>query len=115
MVKPTWHSEERYNTPRECIEAQIKKYGIRKCMYHFLSDGSCCSQLLDAVNIGEATAEEMIEIAVDHFNKYGEVSFEGFGDEGYITGLGCWDENAFGTKYIEKYEKFDNNEKNEMG
>ena len=104
MVKPSWHSEERYYTPRECIEAQIRKYGIYKCMYNFLEDGSCCSQLLDAQCIGEATAEEMIDIAVDHFNKYGEVSFEGFGDEGYVQGLGCWDENAFESTIL--YERF---------
>ena len=102
MVKPNWHSTERYYTPRECIETQIKKYGIHSCMYHFLEDGSCCEQLLDAQCIGEATAEEMIDIAVDHFNKYCEVVFEGFGDEGYVQGLGCWDENAFESQYLIK-------------
>ena len=100
MVKPNWHSTERYYTPRECIEAQFKKYGIHSCMYHFLEDGSCCEQLLDAQCIGEATAEEMIDIAVDHFNKYGEVVFEGFGDEGYVQALGCWDENAFESQFL---------------
>lgn len=76
MVKPSWYSTERYYTPRECIEAQIKKYGIESCYYHFLKDGSCCSQLLDAQGIGIATPQEMIDIAVEHFEKYGEVLFE---------------------------------------
>lgn len=56
-------------------------------------------QLLDAQCIGEVTPQEMIEIAVEHFNKYGEVRFEGFGTDGYIQGLGCWDENAFESKF----------------
>lgn len=99
MVKPSWYSTERYYTARECIEAQIKKYGIRKCLYDFMKDGSCNRQLLDAQCIGEATAEEMVDIAVEHFNKYGEVCFEGFGTEGYVQGLGCWDENAFESRF----------------
>ena len=99
MVKPSWYSTERYYTPRECIEAQMEKYGIYYCLYDFMENGSCNMQLLDAQCIGEVTPQEMIEIAVEHFNKYGEVRFEGFGRDGYIQGLGCWDENAFESKF----------------
>ena len=99
MVKPSWYSKERYYTPRECIEAQIKRYGIDACLYHFLENGSCCHQLLDAQCIGNATSEEMVDIAVEHFNKYGEVYFEGFSRDGEIVGVGCWDENMFDSQY----------------
>lgn len=104
MVKPGWYSDERYSNAKECIEAQFKKYGIISCLYDFMEDGSCCTQLLDAQNVNEATAEEMIDIAVEHFNKYGEVIFEGFGTEtdkydGYVATIGCYDENAFKSKY----------------
>ena len=41
MVKPSWHSEERYNTPRECIEVQLKEKEITICAYFFDDKGGC--------------------------------------------------------------------------
>ena len=53
---------------------------------------------MEAVDAPKVTPEEMLEIAVEHFNKYGEVRFEGYGKDG-LEIIGCWDEDAFGRKY----------------
>ena len=100
MVKPYWHSKERYETARECIEAQLKKYVVTDCYYWFLDNGGCCTQVWDAAVANTATPEEMLDIAVEHFKKYGEVVFEGLAEKGKnpIVTIGCWDENAYGCK-----------------
>ena len=101
MVKPSWHSTERYESARECIEAQIKKYGIYECYYDFRDNGGCCSQVIDAWDSTRANPTEMIDIAVERFNKFGEVVFEGLGTntDGRGASIQCWDENATGSKY----------------
>ena len=102
MVKPFFNSSERYETARECIEAQFKEYGIFLCVYVFDDDGVCYSEIWDSMEAKEATAEEMLEIAVERVDKFGEVVFEGFGTEKYpgpVAYIGCFDENAFERKY----------------
>ncbi len=96
MYKPYYRSTERYNTVRECIEAQFKEYNIRSCMYYFLPNGIGCNQLLDSQRAVDATPEEMLDIAVKHFEEYGEVEFEGIGN-GDIYQIGCFDEHTFGS------------------
>ena len=100
MVKPYWHSEERYETARECIEAQLKKYVVTNCYYRFGKNGASYTQVWDSARASTATPEEMIDIAVEHFNKYGEIRFEGIATKGEypIVVIGCWDENAYGCK-----------------
>ncbi len=96
MYKPYYRSTERYNTVRECIEAQFKEYNIRSCMYSFLPNGIGCFQLLDSQSAVDATPEEMLDIAVKHFEEYGQVEFEGIGN-GDIYQICCYDEHAFGS------------------
>ena len=63
MVKPYWHSKERYETARECIEAQLKKYVVTDCYYWFHNGGGC-TEVWDAAISNTATPEEMLDIAV---------------------------------------------------
>jgi hypothetical protein len=98
MVKPSWYSEKRYNTPRECIEAQLKENEITTCAYYFDNKGGCWTQIMEAIDATKVTPDEMLDIAVKRFEEYGEVRFEGYGKYG-LEVMGCWDENAFGSKY----------------
>ena len=100
MVKPSWYSEERYETAQECIKAQFEKYGITSCFYRFGKNGASYTQVWDSAKATEVTPEEMLDIAVEHFNKYGEIEFEGLAEKAQnpIAVIGCWDEKAYECK-----------------
>ena len=53
---------------------------------------------MEAPDAPKVTPDEMLDIAVKRFEEYGEVTFEGYGKYG-LEVMGCWDENAFGSKY----------------
>ena len=77
MVIKSWGRRERFNTPRECIEAQLKYYKIARCFY-FFHEALSFTSVWDSGDANHATPEEMLELAVEQFNKYGYVAFEGF-------------------------------------
>lgn len=93
MVKSSLFSTELYNTPRECIEAQLKKYKIVRC-YYFFHKGASFTSIYGTPDAIRATPEEMLELAVEHFNKYGDVEFEGVNEDSAIYVIGCWDESV---------------------
>lgn len=93
MVKSSPFSTELYNTPRECIEAQFKKYKIVECCYVFYEKYSF-SDVCDSSDVTRVTPEEMLELAVEFFNKYGDVEFDGVSEDNAHFALGCWDESV---------------------
>ena len=100
MVKRFWTDTKRFETARECIESQLN--GITLCLYDFEDDGECWRGLADGVDTKEASPKEMLEIAVERFEKFGEVYFEGFDEEGILCSIGCWDENATCSKIVQE-------------
>ena len=93
MVKSSPFSTELYNTPKECIEAQFKKYNIVECCYVFHGSHSF-NDVLDSSDGERVSPEKMLELAIDFFNKYGNVQFDGVGKSNSHYWLGCWDESA---------------------
>ena len=93
MVKSSLFSTELYNTPRECIEAQLKKYKITRC-YYFFHKGASFTSIYGTPDAIRATPEEMLKLAVEHFNKYGDVEFDGVSEDNAHFALGCWDESV---------------------
>ena len=102
MVKRFFKDEKRFETARECLESQLKY--IELCLYDFEDDGECYEGLLDGIHTKEASPKDMLEIAVERFEKFGEVYFEGFDNEGTLRAISCWDENATYSKI--KQEKY---------
>ena len=101
MVKPYLNTRERFNTPRECIEAQLKRSEIETCYYDFEGPISYYGPF-ESPSAKIVTPEEMLEIAVEQFNKYGEVLFDGVNKNRTVFTIGCWDEYAFEQKYPEQ-------------
>ena len=90
MVIKSWGRRERFNTPRECLEAQFKKYKIVECCYVFHGEASF-TDVCDSSDVTRVSPEEMLELAVEQFNKYGDVQFDGVGENNAHYALGCWD------------------------
>lgn len=90
MVIKSWGRRERFNTPRECIEAQLKACEIVRCYYSFHGPDSI-SNAHESTWGEMATPEEMLELAVEQFNNYGTVAFNGVSKNNAIYYLGCWD------------------------
>lgn len=115
MIKPDFYSKERYNTVRECLEAQFKKYDIIECRYRFLDfieDGLCDDNDLFFYNENEyetVSTEEMIEIAEKRYDKYDEVFFTGIrqdeDDEWPSVVLKCIEESALLSNAFLRYKK----------
>ena len=96
----------RFETPRECLECQLKNASL--CLYEFEDDGECGVGIWSDAAAKTAKPKEMLEIALEHFEKYREVRFEAYknDDSGEIFGIGCWDENATCSKILlEKSKK----------
>lgn len=100
MFKRHWKDTKRFETPRECFESQIKWASL--CLYDFEEDGECWRGLMDGIDTKEASPEEMLEIALEHFEKFGEVYFEAFDKEGEYYTIGCWDENATCSRIVQE-------------
>ena len=100
MFKRFWKDTKRFETPRECIESQLK--GLVLCLYDFDEDGACWQHVADCANTKEASPNEMLEIALEHFEKFGEVHFEGYDVDGNYHYMGCWDENATCSKIVQE-------------
>ena len=70
-------------------------------MYEFDKYGVCNTNILGDADAITVPSKEMIEIALKHFEKYGEVQFDGFlNDSRDIVTIGCWDENATHSKTV---------------
>lgn len=101
MVKPNLRTRVRFNTPRECIEFQLKRNEIETCYYKFEGPISYYAPF-ESPDAKKVTPEEMLEIAVEQFDKYGEVLFDGVNKNRTVFTIGCWDEYAFEHKYPEQ-------------
>jgi len=93
MVKRSLKDTERFENARECIANQIKEEEIDLCAYSFLENGTCCVQVFESASSSSAKPNEMIDIAVEHFNKFGEVTFEGHGKHGIVR-ISCFEGDA---------------------
>ena len=99
MYKGFLEDTTRYKTPRECLERQLTN--VDTCMYEFDKYGVCNTNILGDADAITVPSKEMIEIALKHFEKYGEVQFDGFlNDSRDIVTIGCWDENATHSKTV---------------
>jgi hypothetical protein len=100
MVKRFLKDTMRFETPRECLEFQLN--GTRACMYEFDKYGVCGTYILGDANAITVPSNEMLKIALEHFEKYGEVEFDAFldNDRSDIVTIGCWDENATYSKTV---------------
>ena len=99
MYKGFLEDTTRYKTPRECLELQLTN--VDTCMYEFDKYGVCNTNILGDADAITVPSKEMIEIALKHFEKYGEVQFDGFlNDSRDIVTIGCWDENATHSKTV---------------
>ena len=89
----------KYANARECIEAQFKELGVTDesyCFYIFGDDGICVSNPIEGRDCEETTAKEMLEIAVERFNKYGNVSFQVKTPDGPIECVVCFPMHIIG-------------------
>ena len=86
-----YFEHETYNTAKECIEAQLKEYDISTCYYCFSEDGTWGFSCVDSQRSLRATPSEMVEIAVEWFNKYKSVGFDGISTDGTIYYIKCCD------------------------
>ena len=100
MVKRFLKDTMRFETPRECLEFQLN--GTRACMYKFDKYGVCSTYILGDADTITVPSNEMLKIALEHFEKYGEVEFDAFldNDRSDIVTIGCWDENATYSKTV---------------
>ena len=117
MYKRFFRDTMRFETPKECLEFQLKDASL--CLYEFEEDGECGIGIWSDAAAKTATPKEMLKIALEHFEEFGEVQFEAYTNtnNGEIFSIGCLDENATCSKILlEKSKKIMEEEKllNEM-
>lgn len=102
MVKRFFKDTMRFETPKECLGFQLDNASL--CLYEFEDNGVCGVGIWSDAAAKTAKPKEMLEIAIEHFNKFGEVQFEAYknGNSGEIFRIGCYDENATCNKYVEQ-------------
>ena len=87
MIK---NSFKKYNTAREFLEEEIRIWRSNSFYYDFDEDGTCWQQVWDAANVNTVyDAHEMVDIALNHLDKFGQVYFEGYGGIGIDLGQDC--------------------------
>ena len=107
MVKRFFEDTERFETVRECLEAQIKEQEITNCLYDFDKNGNCACYQQGPSHKHFAEPNEMIRIAELFFNEFDWVHFEGWGKDGK-TSLYCYmadeTEESFKERFTHKKE-----------
>ena len=103
MVKMDFDGKAEYKDAEECLTDQLKD--MSTIFYYFEESGDC--QLgLEFREAYMATPEEFLPIALERFNKFGFVAFEGIDtDNNYINNIMCIDENLTAEGYGNMYEK----------
>ena len=73
--------DKKFNTAKEYLEEEIRLNGSQTFEYDFDEDGRCyIGYFSTSDNMKQVdNAKEMIDIAVKHLEKYGEVKFKGWG------------------------------------
>ena len=70
----------RFNTAKEYLEEQVRIGGSDQFYYEINDSGECYYEIWDSPSSHCVdNAQEMIEIASNHLEKYGKVHFEGLG------------------------------------
>ncbi len=79
----------RFDTAREYLEEDIRIRRSDSFYYDFDEYGRCRQQICNAAGVNTVhDAQEIIEIALKHFDKYGHVYFEGLGGIARQMGYG---------------------------
>ena len=91
----------RFNSAREYLEERIRIGGSDLFFYEFSEYGWCWCDVWDSPSSHHVdNAQEMIEIALKHLEKYGKVCFDGLGgtrlqlEGGYHQAYGCTIDNT---------------------
>ena len=103
MVKMDFDGKAEYKDAEECLTDQLKD--MSTIFYDFDESGYC--QLgLEFREADMATPEEFLPIALERFNKFGFVAYEGIDkDNDYINNIMCIDGNLTAEGYGNMYEK----------
>ena len=103
MIKTDFDRKAVDMTAEEVLTNQLKN--MRDIFYDFYDSGYC--QLgLEFREADTATPEEFLPIALERFNKFGLVAFEGIDkDNDYVNNIMCIDGNLTREAFINMYEK----------
>ncbi len=103
MIKTGFDKKAVDKTAEDVLTNQLKD--MRDIFYLFEESGYC--QLgLEFREAYTATPEEFLPIALERFNKFGYVAFEGIDkDNDYINNIMCIDGNLTAEGYTNMYEK----------
>lgn len=103
MIKTFFDGKAVDKTAEEVLTNQLKN--MRVIFYDFYDNGYC--QLgLEFREADMATPEEFLPIALERFNKFGFVAFEGIDkDNDYVNNIRCIDGNLTAEGYTNMYEK----------
>ena len=103
MVKMGFDEKAEYKDAEECLTDQLKD--MSTIFYDFEESGYC--QLgLEFREADTATPEEFLPIALERFNKFGYVAYEGIDkDNDYVNNIMCIDGNLTAEGYGNMYEK----------
>ena len=103
MIKTGFDKKAEYKDAEECLTKQLSKMSV---IYYDFYDNGYCQFGLEFREAGMATPEEFLPIALERFNKFGFVAFEGIDkDNNYINSIRCIDENLTREDFINMYEK----------
>jgi hypothetical protein len=107
MIKTGFDRKAVDKTAEEFLTKQLSK--MRDIFYDFEEDGYCWLGL-EFREADMATPEEFLPIALERFNKFGIVEYEGIDkDNDYINNIRCIDEKLTKDDYLKmldkKYEK----------
>lgn len=103
MIKTDFDRKAVDMTAEEVLTNQLKD--MRDIFYLFEEDGYCWLGL-EFREADTATPEEFLPIALERFNKFGIVEFEGIDkDNDYVNNIKCIDEKLTRDDYMEMLDK----------
>ena len=104
MIKMGFDKEAVDMTAEEFLTKQLSK--MSTIFYLFEEDGYCWLEL-EFWDTDMATPEEFLPIALERFNKFGFVAYEGIDkDNDYVNNIRCIDGNLTIEDYGNMYEKW---------
>ena len=107
MIKTFFDGEAVDKTAEEFLTKQLSKMST---IFYYFEESGYCQLGLEFREADMATPEEFLPIALERFNKFGIVEYEGIDkDNDYINNIRCIDEKLTKDDYLnmldKKYEK----------
>ena len=103
MIKTFFDGEAVDKTAEEFLTKQLSKMST---IFYYFEESGYCQLGLEFREADMATPEEFLPIALERFNKFGIVSYEGIDkDNDYINNIRCIDGNLTAEGYTNMYEK----------